>query len=77
MEIVHSINYKHHDKSYRISFEKGLVATKANVYTEDNPDPIYSYRLPLSRSDHPDPKHVRMFWFIVSLRAFDYIHSLN
>ncbi len=77
MEIVHSINYKHHDKSYRISFEKGNVATRANVYVEDNPEPIYFYRLPFMRSDHPDPKHVRLFWFILSLKAFDYIRSLS
>ena len=76
MEIVHAINYKHNDKSYSIRFEKGIVATRANVYTEDNPDPIYSYRLAIMRSDHPDPKHVRMFWFICACRAFDYINAL-
>jgi hypothetical protein len=77
MEIVHAINYKHNDKSYSIRFEKGNVATRANVYTEDSPDPIYSYRMLLVRSDHPDPKHVRMFWFTVALPAFDYINALN
>ncbi len=75
MEIVHSIHYHHLDKDYTIQFEKGPYITKGQVYLTGTTDPLYSYRLGLSSCDHPDPKKMRMFWFIVATRAFDFINA--